>query len=39
MAQVSVFAFLPDVPLSMVECGQEPVRAPGPPTLGGGRWW
>ncbi|XP_069634518.1 uncharacterized protein [Haliaeetus albicilla] len=23
-AQVSVFAFLPDVPLSMVECGQEP---------------
>ncbi|XP_074754302.1 uncharacterized protein LOC141957192 isoform X2 [Athene noctua] len=23
-AQVSVFAFLPDVPLSMVECGREP---------------
>ncbi|XP_010561632.1 PREDICTED: cathelicidin-2-like [Haliaeetus leucocephalus] len=23
-AQVSVFTFLPDVPLSMVECGQEP---------------
>lgn len=26
MAQVSVFAFLPDVPLSMVECGRETVR-------------
>ncbi|XP_054027404.1 uncharacterized protein LOC128898304 isoform X2 [Dryobates pubescens] len=35
-AQVSVFAFLPDVPLSMVECGQEPVRPPGAPTLGTG---
>lgn len=33
-AQVSVFAFLPDVPLSMVECGQEPVRGLGPPSLG-----
>ncbi|KAM6104158.1 uncharacterized protein LJ206_018278 isoform 2-T2 [Theristicus caerulescens] len=36
-AQVSVFAFLPDVPLSMVECGQEPPdgstqpRSPGTP--------
>ncbi|XP_074675180.1 uncharacterized protein LOC141921082 [Strix aluco] len=26
-AQVSVFAFLPDVPLSMVECGREPGEA------------
>ncbi|XP_050164163.1 insulin receptor substrate 4-like [Myiozetetes cayanensis] len=34
-AQVSVFTFLPDVPLSMVECGQEPVRAPGPAPWGG----
>ncbi|XP_065523076.1 uncharacterized protein LOC136008167 [Lathamus discolor] len=36
-AQVSVFAFLPDVPLSMVECGKEPPsgstqpRSPGTP--------
>ncbi|XP_033916335.1 uncharacterized protein [Melopsittacus undulatus] len=36
-AQVSVFAFLPDVPLSMVECGKEPpsgstqLRSPGTP--------
>ncbi|KAM7124121.1 uncharacterized protein J5F26_001918 isoform 1-T1 [Ciconia maguari] len=37
-AQVSVFAFLPDVPLSMVECGREPQpggsaqpRSPGTP--------
>lgn len=35
-AQVSVFAFLPDVPLSMVECGKEPVRAPCPKSFGGG---
>lgn len=28
VAQISVFAFLPDVPLSMVECGRQPVRAP-----------
>lgn len=29
MAQVSVFAFLPDVPLSMVECGREPQQPGG----------
>ncbi|XP_065486403.1 uncharacterized protein LOC135986344 [Caloenas nicobarica] len=41
-AQVSVFAFLPDVPLSMVECDQEPQpggstrpRSPGTPRGGG----
>ncbi|KAM6089514.1 uncharacterized protein VSU04_001863 [Chlamydotis macqueenii] len=28
-AQVSVFAFLPDVPLSMVECGREPQPSGG----------
>lgn len=36
-AQVSVFTFLPDVPLSMVECGREPVRAPGAHPGGGTR--
>ncbi|XP_064018498.1 cathelicidin antimicrobial peptide isoform X1 [Pogoniulus pusillus] len=35
-AQVSVFAFLPDVPLSMVECSQELVRPAGAPILGVG---
>nr|BAW94539.1 potassium/sodium hyperpolarization-activated cyclic nucleotide-gated channel 4-like isoform X5 [Coturnix japonica] len=27
VAQVSVFAFLPDAPLSLLECGRQPVRA------------
>lgn len=31
-----MFTFLPDVPLSMVECGREPVR-PREPILGVGR--
>ncbi|XP_033375704.1 uncharacterized protein LOC117245525 isoform X3 [Parus major] len=33
-AQVSVFTFLPDVPLSMVECGREPVRGSGSASWG-----
>lgn len=27
VAQISVFAFLPDVPLSLLECSRQTVRA------------